>query len=507
MVNMMNTKLPGEQFWSYAEMSPAAPALVIGARTTSYGELAQAAERMRRVLVDRGIGPGSRVAVISERCELLFTALLAIRSLDASFFVLSPLDSERTRFAIAAVQPRALIARRQIAVDAGLDSRFFYHLDPEGEWVVAEFPTHEDAPGESYLMMTSGSSGEPKIVRIGIEALSSALSNAKRLFKITPSDRLSQTFEPTFDLFLFDFFMALDAGACLVVILKDQLWSTMDICYAHGVTVWFSVPTFGTILVRSGQLRCRQLPPLRHVLFCGEALSCELARQWQGAFPQARLFNLYGPTELTIYCSAYELTSPLLQQEGVISIGRLNLRCDGILVNEHLDVSEDISGELCVAGDQQMTGYLSSSVSADRKLFYHTNRRYYRTGDRVLVDDRGYMFYLGRVDRELKLNGHRIAPEEVETALRSISCVHQAAVVAARNSLLNTRELVAFYVTNTDTLASEVDIINAVSRIIPPYMRPKKAIRLEHMPVSKSGKINYSALMQTAETMIQNVCP
>ena len=178
----------------------------------------------------------------------------------------------------------------------------------------------------AYLLFTSGSSGRPKGVPVTHRNIRSFLDTNLARYRFTPQDRLSQTFDQTFDLSMFDLFMAWESGASVCVVQPIELLAPARAVERLGISVWFSVPSVANRLLDQAALLPGSLPGLRWSLFCGEALPRATAEAWQAAAPGSVLENLYGPTELTVACAVYRWDdghSPAQCVNGVVPIGRI----------------------------------------------------------------------------------------------------------------------------------------------------------------------------------------
>jgi amino acid adenylation domain-containing protein len=346
---------------------------------------------------------------------------------------------------------------------------------------------------DAYLLFTSGSTGRPKGVPIAHRNVTAFLEHNQRRYQLTSADRLSQTFDQTFDLSIFDLFMAWNAGAAVCSLQPIQLLAPFRFLEQHRVSVWFSVPSVAALMQRQGTLRPGSLPTLRWSLFCGEALPASTAEAWQAAAPQSIVENLYGPTELTIACSTYRwdpVRSPAECVQGLVPIGRVydGLR-ELIVDDQQRPVGPGEVGELCVAGPQTFAGYWRApELTAERVLSYG-GARYYRTGDLVRRTETGALAYLGRGDHQVKIGGYRIELGEVEAALRRAGCIEAAALA---HPAATPDGIVAFV-----SGAVEVGQLEAALRQqLPGYMVPRAIHVAEPMPLNANGKVDRGALRQ-----------
>src|SRR5439155_5413193 len=202
-------------------------------------------------------------------------------------------------------------------------------------------------------------------------------------------DRCSQTFDVTFDLSVHDMFVTWEAGACLCCPTRKELIKPGEFISGSRLTTWFSVPSTGVFMKKLGMLKPDMYPGLRLSLFCGEALPTEVARAWSEAAPNSIIENIYGPTELTIACTAYRWnrdSSPAECELGIVPIGEPFDGTEAIVVDENLqEVSVGMPGELLMTGPQVTLGYWQDPERTSKAFVIPPGRRqiYYRTGDRV----------------------------------------------------------------------------------------------------------------------------
>lgn len=364
-------------------------------------------------------------------------------------------------------------------------------------------PVEPAADAIAYLLFTSGSTGHPKGVGVTHGNVCSFVDWAASHYEVRCEDRFSQTFDHTFDLSVFDMFVAWERGACVCCLPRKALLSPGRFIREREITVWFSVPSTAMIMDRLGALKPNRYPSLRWSLFCGEPLPVELAAGWQRAAPGSILENLYGPTEATIACTVYrwdDSRSPAEAAHGVVPIGEPIGAMRARVVNEDLEeVAVGEPGELLVSGPQVTPGYwrdpertAESFVQPPGCVDVH-----YRTGDRVQRADAGSpLVYLGRTDQQIQVLGHRVELGEVEAVLREES--GEAAVVALGwpCTASGASGVVAFIgAANADRGA----ILERVADRLPQYMVPRAIHLRERLPLNANGKLDRKRLLRELE--------
>jgi len=365
-------------------------------------------------------------------------------------------------------------------------------------------PAPVDPEGIAYLLFTSGSTGIPKGVMVAHRNVRAFLDIMAERYAITPEDRFSQTFELTFDLSVFDLFLAWDRGARVCVPSQAQKMLPGKYIQESGLTVWFSVPSTAVLMSRLRLLKPGAFPALRWSLFCGEALPAETLEAFARAAPASTLENLYGPTELTIACTLYRWDPERSLAEcelGLVPIGEPYPGMEVLVVDESLrEVEPGETGELLMTGPQLSLGYWrdpEKTAAAFVRPPGH-DETYYRTGDRVRRS-RGTspMVYLGRVDNQIKIQGYRVELGEIEAVVREEAGVEVAIAVGWPRNASGADSVVAFIADGA------VDLPDAQKRVrarLPAYMAPREIRCIASFPLNSNGKVDRKALLGLLES-------
>jgi amino acid adenylation domain-containing protein len=515
-------------FLAAADRFPGRPALTIGRRTYSYGEVSDIARRWAAGMVDAIDRRPQRVGVFGYRSETSYIGTLAGLFAGAAFVPLNPrFPVERTRkmaeradLDVVLVDENALPQLATVFPDSptspaillpqtsGRDARPHRpgpvlgrdDLDARSPLTTLPDTGPEDL---AYLLFTSGSTGEPKGVPITHGNVRAFLDTNQARYRLTPADRLSQTFDQTFDLSVFDLFMAWDNGAGVYSMDPIELLAPFRFLERNQISVWFSVPSVAALLLKRGVLTPGRMPTLRWSLFCGEVLPRAVAQAWQAAAPHSILENLYGPTELTIACAAYRWdarTGAASCERDVVPIGEIYQGLSHILIDQQLNpVPNGEVGELCVAGPQASPGYWRAPELTAQRFFSHTgadgvSRRYYRTGD-LVRRRRDHYVYHGRNDHQVKIGGYRIELGEIEAVLRRAGAVE---AVALPWPTQGTPQSVTAVVSGAAGIA---ELSAAARQALPTYMVPGSIHALDIMPLNSNGKIDRRALAQWLDEM------
>ncbi len=318
-------------------------------------------------------------------------------------------------------------------------------------------------------------------------------------YDLNETDRLSQLFDLTFDLSAFDLFAAWQNGACVCCPEAGQLLRPSDFVRDSRLTVWFSVPSTAMFLERLGGLKAGMFPDLRLSLFCGEALTAELADGWAGAAPNSIVENLYGPTEATIACTAHRWQAGLAPgARGFVPIGEAIGATETRVVDEGLrEVGEGEAGQLLLGGPQVVEGYWGDAAATARSFVTMPgDGHWYLTGDRVLRPlGGGPLEYLGRIDSQIKILGHRVELEEVEAAVQEEARA-EAIAVGWPLTPSGAAGIVAFIAgASVDT----VQLRRALTDRLPEYMVPRELRLVGELPLNANGKRDRKAILAMLE--------
>lgn len=515
-------------FAASAARTPDRPALQLGADRWTYAQLDDSARRLAAGLLALGPEP-ARVGILARRSLVSYAGVLGALFAGAAFVPLNPtLSAPRLQAIVELAGLDAIVCEQRhlpllrALLAPGRASPLLLIVDtareapeapPSVRILDSGYPGAARAPrsrvdeppppGLAYILFTSGSTGTPKGVPISHANAASFLAVNAARYRLQPTDIVSQTFEQSFDLSVFDLFMAWNAGATLCALTATDLLSPLSVIRSRGITAWFSVPSVIAMQIRLGLLLPGSLPSLRWSLFCGEPLVREHAQAWQDAAPHSTLENLYGPTELTIACAVHRwdpVASPARCRNEIVPIGRVYGNLAHLIVDEDLNtVAPGQEGELCIAGPQTFGGYWRNP-GADAAAFFERRAptgqtlRFYRTGDIVRELPDGELVFIGRRDHQIKVRGHRIELGEIEAALRAQPGVVEAVAFAWPPHASVAEEIVAA-ISGSDL--DEHTLRSRLQGVLQPYMVPASIKVVTSMPRSNAGKLDRRALRDT----------
>lgn len=349
----------------------------------------------------------------------------------------------------------------------------------------------------AYLLFTSGSTGIPKGVPISRSNLEAFLAGFFDLgIDLNENDRVLQMFDLTFDFSVMSCFVPLVVGACLYPAASNELrfMSVYRLLEEQQITCAPMVPSALTFL--RPYFKEIHLENLRFSIFCGEPLLSDIAQEWADCAPNSRIINFYGPTEATVFCSAYEWShSRQKSLNGALSIGKPMLHSTMLVVDEQRSILPlNQVGEICLAGAQLTSGYWNDPQKNQEAFFEigadGSYERFYRTGDLGYIDADGDFMFQGRLDQQVKVQGFRIELAEIEHHARACAGVKQAVAVAIPNRDGNTELILCVQ----DYLGDTRIMLAALKHKLPSYMIPARVVNVPVFPLNKNGKIDRPAL-------------
>ena len=472
----------------------------------TYGRLDARADALAHRLRHHGAGPGAVVGVCLPRGIDLVTTLLAVWKAGAAFVPLEPdLPPARLAAVLGDAAPPVVVAGAAHATRFGVPV-----VDPGADGPSGGGPPPaEPLPGDlAYLLHTSGSTGEPKGVRVPHRGVHNRIAWMQDAHPIGPGDRVLQKTPYGFDVAVWEFFWPLTTGAAIVVTAPD---GHRDPHHLHrvltdrGVTTAHFVPT---MLGRFLDAVTGPLPGLRRVFCSGEALPPDTAERFLAAWPHVELHNLYGPTEASIDVTAWRCRPG----DASVPIGLPIAGTRAHVLDARLRPAPvGIPGELYLAGTGLAEGYhRRPGLTATRFVADpHGDRpggRLYATGDLVRRRADGVLEFLGRTDRQVKLRGHRIEPGEIEHAITRHPGVRQCAVVLRHepeDDGARGEYLAAYLVGDADP----AEVRKHLAGRLPTPMLPTAYVVLPELPVTHSGKLDPARLPEPPRAEARYAAP
>ncbi|MER7167315.1 amino acid adenylation domain-containing protein [Micromonospora sp. NPDC000207] len=485
-------------FAAQVRTRPQAVAVVDGDLTLSYADLDAAAARLARLLRERGVGPGARVAVALDRSWELVATLLAVLRCRAAYVPVDPghpvarqdlvlADADPT-LVVTTTALAARLDRPALTVDALPD-----RPDPTDSAADDVDPGRPLRAEPAYVLYTSGSTGQPKGVVVAHAALTNLLLGLREVLDSRPEHRWLQLTSPAFDISGVEIWLPLTTGGRVVVaagISPLDGAGVLRLVRTAAVTHVQATPSGWRVLLEAG-LGAAGTPPLVGVTG-GEALPVPLARNLRSRL--TRLVNGYGPTEATIYATMADV--PADPDEVTIGLPLPGTRAY-LLDEESRPVPVGVPGELCLAGSGLAEGYRGRpDLTADRFVddpYGGPGERLYRTGDRCRWRPDGRIEFLGRTDEQVKIRGHRIELGEVTARLLEHPGVAAGTVQTCPDTETGEPTLVGYLVPR-GAAPDPADLRRHLAVSLPAAMVPGEWVVLDRLPLGPSGKVDRAAL-------------
>ncbi|MCF6403560.1 amino acid adenylation domain-containing protein [Chitinophaga filiformis] len=476
-------------FEEQVQRAPDQKALVMGNETWSYHDLNVRANQLANyLLLQHRIVPGDVIALKTDRNEYLLPGILGILKTGAGYLPVDPsLPEARISYMLKDSDTQIILTDRQEEEDACTTVYMPDVFKAPYTLLVDNPPIAASGDSLAYMMYTSGSTGTPKGVLVPNKAVINLLHSMTAMLEVTSSDRLLAVTTYSFDISVLELFLPLLNGATVILAANDVVntpFLLQEMIHAQQPTIMQATPSLWSLLFEHGWSGHNGMK-----LLCGgEALSRTLAVQLLGA--AAEVWNVYGPTETTIWSAAHKVTAA----DAVIPLGRPVANTNIYLLDDHfMPVPAGVPGNLFIGGAGLSDGYWKRPALTAEKFIEIPSIAegvLYRTGDKCAIGFDGVLYFSGREDEQVKIRGYRVETGEIAEQINQYEGILQAVVVL--KTVDREQKLVAYFVASVkiDTAA----LHNYLSAFLPAYMIPSAFVQLEQLPVNANGKIDRKAL-------------
>ncbi|MEG3936237.1 amino acid adenylation domain-containing protein [Microcoleus sp. T3_B1] len=488
-------------FEEQVERSPDAVAVVFEGEQLTYRELNAKANQLAHYLQSLGVEPDVLVGICVERSLEMVVGLLGILKAGGAYVPLDPAyPKERLAYMLADSQVSVLLSELHLVAELPEHQVRVICLDTDWETLAhaseQNLPVQATATNRAYVIYTSGSTGKPKGVQISHRAAVNLLTSMSQTPGLSERDILLSVTTINFDIAALEIFLPLSVGARVVVVsgevasIGEQLLQTLQDC---GATVMQATPATWQVLLLAGWTGSPQLK----ILCGGEALPKNLASQL--LCRSQEVWNVYGPTETTIWSAAYKVKAFEGELHTSVPIGRPIANTQFYLLDAHLQpVPIGVAGELYIASVGLARGYLNRPDLTAEKFIPNPfsnepGLSLYKTGDKARYLPDGNIEYLGRIDNQVKIRGFRIELGEIEAVLSQHPGVRETAVIT-RENVAGDKQLVAYIVPLQEPAPAISDLRRFLKQQLPEYMVPSAFVVLEALPLTPNGKVDRRAL-------------
>lgn len=492
-------------FEEQVKRSPDAVAVVFENERLTYQELDVRANQLAYDLQSLGVKPEVTVGICVDRSLDMMIGVLGILKAGGAYVPLDPsYPRERLDFLMQDAQVAVLLTQGKVKINLPETKAQLVELDQD--WAIIRETSHSNdgfqppisgvtSENLAYIIYTSGSTGKPKGVQIPHRNAVNLLCAVQEKPGLTAQDTLLSVTTLSFDIAVAELFLPLSVGARLVLVSRQVASDgsqLMNLINKEGATYLQATPATWRLLLAAGWTG----NPRMTIVSTGEALPRELANQLLDK--GASLWNLYGPTETTIWSTGYQIESG----DDAITIGYPLPNTQVYILDANLQpVPPGIAGELHIGGAGLARGYLNRPELTSEKFISNPlgsdpNSRLYKTGDLARFLPNGQIECLGRIDYQVKIRGFRIELGEVEAALSEHPSVRECVVVAWKNEASDER-LVAYIVNRRgDEGATVGELRTFLKRKVPDFMVPSNFVLMETLPLTPNGKVDRKALPQ-----------
>ena len=491
-------------FEEQVDRTPDSVAVVFEGQQLSYRDLNARANELAHYLKMLGVRAETLVAICVERSVEMVVGILGILKAGGAYVPLDPAyPKDRLAFTINDCQPRVLLTQQTLAASLPAQAARMVCLDSDWREIAAapesDLASAAGPANLAYVIYTSGSTGRPKGVTVPHRAVVNFLGAMQQQIRLTEHDILLAVTTLSFDIAGLDLFLPLTVGARVVIAKRETAAdgsALVERLTSSGATILQATPVTWRLLRETGW---KKSPHLK-ILSGGEALPPDLAHHLLGAGES--VWNLYGPTETTIYSTAYRITS--LDQKIVIGRPIANTQIY-ILDTRFQPVPVGVAGELHIGGDGLARGYLNRPELTAEKFIANPfssepGARLYKTGDLARYLSNGNIECLGRLDHQVKIRGFRIELGEIESHLRRHPAI-QDVVAVAREDAPGDKRLVAYLVPQSaETPPAVAELRRELLERLPDYMVPSAFVFLDALPLTPNGKVDRKALRAPDES-------
>nr|WP_256272912.1 amino acid adenylation domain-containing protein [Corynebacterium diphtheriae] len=487
------------------EAAPEARAVIAGEQSWTRAELDHHSERLAAAVARAAhdhdvVRADAPVLVMMQKSCMQVAAVCAVVRAGFAYIPVDPSwPMERVQSVMQRSGADVCLADEGVAIPEGLHRIPLSEQGAEATGYTGRQPQPEDL---AYVIFTSGSTGQPKGVAIEHRAARTTIDDINQRFEITDTDVVLGLSALSFDLSVWDIFGGLGAGATVVLPEEDRLrdpsyW--LDLCDRHEITVWNSAPPLLEMLVDYAEIdpeaAAHALRNLRMVMLSGDWIPVTLPRRLKELAPNATVMSLGGATEASIWSICHR-TSDADEHGPSIPYGRaLRGQWFRILDTEGVPVPLGTPGILHIGGHGVARGYLGDPERTAERFYEHPRfgERLYNTGDEGMWLPNGEIRFLGRVDRQVKINGFRIELGEVDAALARCASV-KSAISAAPQDASGRKRLLGHVVPTQPERFDDSVLRRELAEHLPSYMIPSRFVVHDHLPVTDNGKVDHKAL-------------
>ncbi len=496
--DLLSTEIVYQELFNCVLKNPINNSIIFNQTEQSYQDLNARSNRVARLLIKKGVKPNKIVGIMVKRSLEMVIGLLAIIKAGGAYLPIDPsypssrinymLDDSKVDIVLTQGDLTNKIEFRGQFIDLNCSSDY----DNDNSNILS-INTSNDLV---YVIYTSGSTGIPKGVMIEHKSVCNFIKGITEKIDFSSCNTILALTTISFDIFVLETLLALSQGLKIVIANEEQQRNPKllsELIINNNVDIMQITPSRLKLLIGSSKnLVC--FKKLKVIMVGGEPLSQKLLDELK-RISNARIYNMYGPTETTIWSTVKDQTDC-----NEVNIGKPILNTNIYIVDcENKKVNVGQEGELCIAGYGLARGYINKPELTSEKFVqnpFEPGERMYKTGDIARWLPNGDIECLGRVDNQVKIRGFRIELEEIEKQLTNVDGIHDSVVIAKENSY-GDKYLVAYYISVKEFSVSEINTY--LGNNLPEYMIPSVYVRLDSLPMTLNGKVDRRALPEPME--------
>lgn len=483
-----------QRFVKYAKKNSNKTAVIDAVETVTYGELLERAEYIAGYLRKEFVE--NRTGLVAIRMKKSVNQIAAVMGVLIAGFSYLPIDIKQPL-----ARQEKILSKANVIVE--LDEKKVNMILQNLEYRLEKHPEFQNPI--AYVIFTSGSTGEPKGVVMSHTAAQNTLISIENMYNISEEDTILGIAELSFDLSVFDIFSVLGVGGTLVLPNPEKgpdasHWGRL--LNEYKVTLWNSVPAQAEMLDAFAS-KSESYPTVRLVLLSGDWINTSLPGRLRKIMTNAQMISLGGATEGGIWSIYHEIDE--IEERPTILYGKALLGQWMGVVDEELRICpEYVSGQIAIGGYSLAEGYLGDTTLTKEKFVYveEEKNRIYLTGDNGRYVENGDIEFLGRLDNQVKINGHRIEIAEIENAIRGMQNIEDCCVVY--NQSIGKGVLIAFIKNKISSISyTKEEYRKQLAFFLPPAMIPSEFVNVERFPLSTNGKIDRKGLAESIQKNIK----
>ena len=481
-------------FEEQVEKTPDSIAIVFEDKKLTYKELNEKANSLAYNLRKIGIGRNDLVGILCNRSLEMIISIIAVLKAGGAYIPIDPTyPKDRVEYMLNSSKAKALLTLKDTKIDILFNNKIFVDLDNDKIYNLPNknLENINELEDIVYVIFTSGSTGLPKGVMLMHKNIVNFIYGMKERLNITSKDIVASITTISFDIFVLESLMPLLSGAKIVIANEKEQTDVVafnELCLKNKVTLVQTTPSRMQIFMQD-EKQLDFIKNAKDILIGGEPFPRTLLDAFS-KITNARVFNMYGPTETAVWSSMKEL-----KDIAQINIGRPIANTQMYILDKNLKIVPfGTVGEIYISGDGVSKGYLNKKELTDKSFIpnpYIPNSIMYKTGDLGIYKENGEIICLGRIDNQVKIRGLRIELGEIEDTISKIPEINSCVVIKKENN--NSREVLCAYYTAKCEIDS-AKIRKLLEKTLPKYMIPNYFIRLENLPYTPNGKVDRKKL-------------